>query len=502
MTARSRACRQAAERVLGLALACAAAAIAATPLRADAAQSIVCGSKAGEREVCAADTSDGVTLVASLGTAACELGRTWGYDANGIWVRDGCSAEFSAGAAKTDAWFGKYAPTQGFKVADTEHGDLSIRVFTYLRYLNENGIDTSYTDSFGNTKTVDPRHDFELNKAQITLFGWLASPKFRYSLFVWSSNATAGLSAQVVVAGSLFYTINDHLTVGMGIGGGLPGTRSMEGIFPFWLMVDERQIADEFFRPSYTAGLIANGKIVEGLEYKTMLGNNLSQFGIDAGQLDNTIDTFSGALIWMPTTHEFGRGIGDFEGHDKLATRVAGHFTHSTETRQGQPTNDAFDNVQIRISDGNVIFSPGLFAPGLQIEQARYRMFAVDGGVKYHGFSLDAEYYSRYIDGFDTRGTGLLPFTDLHDTGYQVQASAMLRPRFLQVYAGFSKINGQYGDPHDARVGLNLFPWKNEALRWNFEYISLRHSPVGSITLPYQVGSNGDVFHTSFMVYF
>ena len=483
------------------------AGVTAVPHGAEAAQSIVCGSKPGERQVCAADTTSGVSLVRSLGTVACDLGRTWGYDANGVWVSDGCGAEFSVAAepktaATKDAWFGKYAPTRGFKVADTEHGDLSIRVFTYLRYLSENGIDSSYNDSFGNTKDIHKREDFELNKAQISLFGWLASPKFHYSVFVWSSNATAGLSAQVVVAGSLLYTFNDHVTVGIGIGSGLPGTRSMEGTFPFWLMVDERQIADEFFRPSYTTGLFANGKIVDGLEYKAMFGNNLSQFGIDAGQLDNTIDTFSGALIWMPTTHEFGKGIGDFDAHDKLATRFAAHFTSSTESRQGQPSTDAFDNVQIRISDGNVIFAPGLFAPGLQIEQARYRMASVDAGVKYRGFSVDAEYFSRYIDGFETRGTGLLPFSELHDTGYQVQASAMVKPQVWQVYAGFSKVLGQYGDPHDVRVGANLFPWKNEALRWNFEYIHLSHSPVGAITLPYQVGSNGDVFHTSFMVYF
>jgi hypothetical protein len=33
----------------------------------------------------------------------------------------------------------------------------------------------------------------------------------------------------------------------------LPGTRSVEGNFPFWLGIDTRLIADEFFRPSYTS---------------------------------------------------------------------------------------------------------------------------------------------------------------------------------------------------------------------------------------------------------
>ena len=474
---------------------------------AHAAETIVCGSNPGERQVCAADTQREITLTRSLGVAACELGRNWGYDASGIWVSGGCGAEFSVGEPDEpdradETWFGEYAPTQGFKVADTEHGELSVRVFTYLRYLNEKGIDPTYTDSFGNTVEMQQRQDFELNKAQITVFGWLATPKLRYNVYVWSSNSTLGLSSQVVLAGSLYYTVNEHLTVGVGIGSGLPGTRSLEGTFPFWLAVDERQIADEYFRPSYTTGLMANGEIVEGLRYQTQLGNNLSQFGIDAGQLDNNIDTFSGALVWMPTTHEFGRGIGDFEGHEELATRLGVHFTYSTETRQSQPSTDGFDNVQIRISDGNSIFEPGLFAPGLQIEEATYRMSALDAGFKYRGFSFDAEYFWRDLGGFETRGVGLLPFTELHDTGYQYQASAMVKPRTLQAYLGGSKVYGDYGDPHDFRVGFNYFPWKNEAIRWNFEYIDLERSPVGSITLPYSIGATGHVFHTSFMVYF
>ena len=53
---------------------------------------LICAAKAGERQVCAADTSGGVTLVTVIGTAVCERGRSWDYDAAGIWVADGCAA--------------------------------------------------------------------------------------------------------------------------------------------------------------------------------------------------------------------------------------------------------------------------------------------------------------------------------------------------------------------------------------------------------------------------
>lgn len=64
-------------------------AVPATALR------VSCASDPGGRNVCAADTSRGVGLVRETGGAECVLNRTWGYDGEGIWVRDGCSAEFA-----------------------------------------------------------------------------------------------------------------------------------------------------------------------------------------------------------------------------------------------------------------------------------------------------------------------------------------------------------------------------------------------------------------------
>jgi hypothetical protein len=141
-------------------------------------------------------------------------------------------------------------------------------------------------------------------------------------------------------------------------------------------------------------------------------------------------------------------------------------------------------------------------ARSVQIDNATYQMLAIDGGVKYRGFSFDVEYYRRRLENFTTRGPGVLPFAALRDTRFQIQASAMIAPQFAQVYAGGSRVYGEYGDPRDVRAGVTFFPWKNEVVRWNFEFIHLKRSPVGSLTLPYSVGGNGPVFHSSFMLWF
>ena len=68
--------------------------------------------------------------------------------------------------------------------------------------------------------------------------------------------------------------------------------------YPFWLKMDNRTIADEFFRGSYTFGIWADGEIDEGLEYRVMIANNLSALGISP-------------INWMPILRPFRHAVVD-----------------------------------------------------------------------------------------------------------------------------------------------------------------------------------------------
>ena len=131
---------------------------------------------------------------------------------------------------------------------------------------------------------------------------------------------------------------NRFVTVGGGITS-LPTVRSTEGQFPYWLGVDGRLIADEFFRGSYTNGVWVKGDLSTKLKYNAMFATNLSILGVSASQIDNKMDTQSYALQWLPTTGEFGLcgTFGDFDYHEKVATRVGVHWSHSLEDKQSQP---------------------------------------------------------------------------------------------------------------------------------------------------------------------
>ncbi len=458
---------------------------------------ITCTSQPGGRQHCPADTSKGVALLSSTGAAPCLLGKTWGYDDTGVWVSDGCSAEFFAGlvaGAPTKAKSPEYVPNAGFLLYSGEKGEIYFRLFSYARYLNQRNLDPTYVDYFGNTKTVQLRQDMQLLKFFAPFAGWYLTPKFRYYLYVWSANTAQGDPAQVVGAGNLSYTFNRVVTFGAGITS-LPSVRSTEGQFPYWLGVDNRLISDEFFRGSYTTGFWLKGELPARTKYMAMFANNLSTLGVSASQLDNKFDTQSYMLQWLPTTGEFGLygTYGDYDFHEKVATRVGVHFTHSLEDKQSQPGTDAIENTQIRLTDGSTIFTPNLFGPGITVNEVDYKMMSLDGGVKYKGLSLEGEYYRRWLNDFT--GSNTAGIADITDNGYQLQSSGMVVPKILQLYLSGAQIFGIYGDASEVRFGGNWYFMKERGLRVNGEFIHVNKSPVGYTAYPLPVGANGNVFH-------
>jgi len=59
-----------------------------------AMRTVTCESNGGQRTYCRADNRFGVNLMREISRNNCVLNRTWGSDENGIWVSNGCRAEF------------------------------------------------------------------------------------------------------------------------------------------------------------------------------------------------------------------------------------------------------------------------------------------------------------------------------------------------------------------------------------------------------------------------
>jgi len=68
-----------------------------TPQKSLAQSTIACNSDDMRRHSCAVDTRGGVRLVNQNSQSPCTEGRSWGTDSQGIWVDNGCRADFAVG---------------------------------------------------------------------------------------------------------------------------------------------------------------------------------------------------------------------------------------------------------------------------------------------------------------------------------------------------------------------------------------------------------------------
>jgi hypothetical protein len=308
------------------------------------------------------------------------------------------AADTSGDNANDDRW-DTFTPGTGFQVARAGLGSLNVGLYMLGRWIDQLPGTQSFTDHLGNVHAIDTRNDIQLHRVMVFFSGHVYDPQLRYSCFVWTSNSTT----QVAIAGNVNYTFGKALQLAVGLGG-LPGTRSMTGVFPYWFATD-RQMSDELFRPGFTGGAWASGELTPGLQYRAMIGDNLSILGVTATQLTRTLAP-SASIWWMPTTGEFGPrgGFGDYEIHERLATRFGTSFTYSPENRFSQPSPDAPDNTQVRLTDSLLLFQQGSLAPGVTVTDADYTLWAVDAGLKYRGFALHTEYYFRVLDNFVADG--------------------------------------------------------------------------------------------------
>jgi len=197
-----------------------------------------------------------------------------------------------------------------------------------------------------------------------------------------------------------------------------------------------------------------------------------------------------GNVVSMTTTVESIFGSGRMVDGFFLNNQMT-DFSFSPEDRQSQPGSEDIDNTQIRLSNGTIIFTPGALAPDTRVDSVKYYMADFDGGVKWRGMELSAEWYLRWLQDF--RSDEHLPVHEMFDHCFQVLASAMVLPKTVQVYSMGSYIFGDFGDSWEMTAGINWWVFRRREMRVNFEYLYDHQSPIGYTAVPQQVGGTGGV---------
>jgi hypothetical protein len=359
---------------------------------------------------------------------------------------------------------------------------------TQLRYLNTLNSDDTFTDHLGNVREVHRRNDITVNRQMFNFSGYVFDKRLLYSLKIWTS---AG-AASIVIAGNIGWQFNKGLTITGGYTG-VPGSRSLVATFPYFQAID-RSMADNFFRPGFTQGAWASGEPVKGLSYLAFVGNGLNTLSISANKIDTHL-ALSGSVWWEPFGSYGGEPgksrnmYDDYFSSRKTRIRVGTAFTRSREDRFSQLDQSNPDNTALHNSDGVLTFSTGAFAPGVTVEEALYKMWAIDGGIKWNGIAVNGQYFMRWLNDFVADGP--VPLASTFDHGFELTAGHFVIPKKLQLYGRGSMVFGEFKNSSEYGGGARWYFLPTERMWLNAELIKINHAPYGGAFTPYTAGLNG-----------
>jgi len=364
---------------------------------------------------------------------------------------------------------------------------LKFNLNTQFRYLNTLSSDDTFTDHLGNVRDVHKRNDFTVNRAMFILNGYVFDKRLQYSYTVW----TAAGAASIVVAGNIGWRFNKAITVTGGYNGA-PGSRSLVNTFPFFA-ANERSMADNFFRPGFTQGVWATGEPVKGLNYNAFVGNGLNTLNISAVKIDTNLLT-AGSVWWEPLGDygEPGKSrnmYDDYFSSRKTRIRIGTAFTRSREDRFSNLDLSNPDNTSLYNSDGVLTFMTGAFAPGVTVEEANYRMSAIDGGIKWNGLAVNGQYYFRWLNDFIADGP--LPLSSTFDHGFELSASHFVIPRKLNVFGRGSTVFGQFNNSWEYAGGAKWHFLPTERMWLSGELMKYHRVPYSGAFTPYTSGMTG-----------
>jgi hypothetical protein len=364
---------------------------------------------------------------------------------------------------------------------------LKFNINTQLRYLNTQSSDETFTDHLGVVREVHTRNDITVNRAMFIFGGYVFDPRARYSFTVWTS---AG-AASIVVASNVGWQFNKALTITAGYTG-VPGSRSLVNTFPFFTSTD-RSMADNFFRPGFTQGAWANGELGKGLNYLAFVGNGLNTLSISANKIDTHLAV--SASTWWEPLGDYGEPgksrnmYDDYFASKKVRVRLGTAFTRSREDRFSNLDQSSPENTSLYNSDGVLTFSTGAFAPGVTVNVATYRMWSIDGGVKWNGLAINGQYFVRWLTDFDADGP--LPIASTLDHGAEVTVGQFVNPKKVMVYGRGSWVRGQFGDSHEYGGGVKWHFLPTERLWLNAELFQIDRAPYSGAFTPYTAGMTG-----------
>jgi hypothetical protein len=355
---------------------------------------------------------------------------------------------------------------------------------------------TFWVDSAGIIRPILNRNDFEIERGRLSFEGFFYDPDLQYYL-----NLDFDTDDQHVVIAHDFwfnYRFNRGLDVYIGKAF-VPGSRDwLEGSTR--TQFTDRPMATTFFRPDRSVGIWALGEPIDKVFYRVMLANGFNTTDLTFEEINQQL-AYSGSL-WSEVIGDYGRGYSDLEWHEDLAVRLGNSFTFAPSSPPDIAFNPVSEQNFVRLSDGTPLFETGALAPGATVEDFDIYLYAVDAALKYRGWSLNAEYYLRWLQ--DIQADEPLPIdrTRMFDHGYYVQGGYFVLRERVELIARHSQVNGPFGNGAEYAMGFNWFINRTHYLKFTFDANWLDSIPAQNSGPNYRAGDSGMLFRSQLQIAF
>jgi hypothetical protein len=328
-----------------------------------------------------------------------------------------------------------------------------------------------------------PPGDSNLRKPQI----WFNRYN-RYGRFQRDESGCAANAARRCV--SLRYQFSEACQIQLGKRN-LPAVRNW--LLPaFDTRLADRPVAADFFRPDRTVGVWLVGQPTERLHYELMVGD--AYRGINSPPADlNDHFAFAGTVYWDPLG-PFGNGVVDFESTCSPTVRVGHSWAYAGQSGLDEIGKPLRESDFERLSDGTRLTQIGALAPGATVQRYDVLLNALDFAVKYHGWSLNAEYLWQWIE--RVRADRDVPYADLFQHGFYVEAGFFVLPARLELNAHFSRVSGEFATRNEYTGGFRWYFHPGTNLNFAFDVTALDGSPLHNTGSDILAGDDGILFRS------
>ena len=366
--------------------------------------------------------------------------------------------------------------------------ELKMNARIQLRHVAFSRDDESWTDQAGITREIRNRSYFDNERTRLLFSGYAFAPEIKY--FVQLDGDTDDGHTVDFFDFWWGYQFSEAFQVQFGKRK-VPAVRNW--LLPaFDTRLVDRPLAADFFRPDRTVGLWLVGQPTEQLHYELMAGDAYRAMNSPPAELNDRF-TFAGTVYWDPLG-PYGSGIVDFESTCSPAIRVGHSWTYACQSGLDEIGKPLRESDFTRLSDGTRLTQIGALAPGATVNRYDVLLNAVDFAVKYQGWSLNAEYFWQWIDRI--RADRAVPYADLFQHGFYVEAGFFVLPQRLELNAHYSRVSGEFATHNEYTGGFRWYFPQGKNLHFAFDVTALDGSPLHNTASDILVGDDGVLFRS------